>query len=494
MSEPETIRLKKDVLNLQELNAQLLAENEELNTQIGQLQKSFKAFRNKGELISQANLIAQNKEILRTNIEEAVLSEKAKMMKLQKENEELKKNLKFYEEKLKDNELYIQKIQLENNDLKKQLIDFGNKHEGKDIIDNQRNRDDAIVKKEQDYQKIVLECNELRNKMEEVLSENRILRQMADVPENFGIDIAKIKMGDRIKIEDYRAKIRILQKDIDDLESERAVLKHRLTFISNLYMVNGEPFHLLTKEQKVEVARYAQDLYEGKEIEPAKNELKKENLQLKNKISNLKEEIFQLKTGGHSYLNNTANNGNIEDLVRTIVRETRNEISKTQKINKINDSDYDMDENNTGKLRAAKKNIHKAISLQNTMAFQNDDNYINYNYLQYPPQIIMKDPNSKDYDNALSYRLNSNYKIPYDRLHELYGVVIDDEDRNGLLKESACLQAQILELLEIEFRRNNNDRLLQDNLKGIYNKLENLVLIQNEIFNRYMDEKKKILK
>ena len=71
MSEPETIRLKKDVLNLQELNAQLLAENEELNTQIGHLQNSYKAFRNKGELLNQANLIAQNKEILRTNIEEA---------------------------------------------------------------------------------------------------------------------------------------------------------------------------------------------------------------------------------------------------------------------------------------------------------------------------------------------------------------------------------------------------------------------------------------
>ena len=150
MSEPETIRLKKEVLGLKELNAQLLQENEELNTQIGHLQNSYKAFRNKGELLNQANLIAQNKEILRTNIEEAVLSEKTKMLKLQKENEELKRNLKLCEERLKDNELYIQKIQLENNDLKKQLIEFENKHEGKDIIDNQRNREDAIVKKEQE--------------------------------------------------------------------------------------------------------------------------------------------------------------------------------------------------------------------------------------------------------------------------------------------------------------------------------------------------------
>ena len=491
MSEPETIRLKKEVLGLKELNAQLLQENEELNTQIGHLQNSYKAFRNKGELLNQANLIAQNKEILRTNIEEAVLSEKTKMLKLQKENEELKRNLKLCEERLKDNELYIQKIQLENNDLKKQLIEFENKHEGKDIIDNQRNREDAIVKKEQDYQKKVLEWNELRNKMEEVLSENRILRQMADVPENFGIDIAKIKMGDRIKIEDYRAKIRILQKEIDDLESERAVLKHRLTFISNLYFVNREPFHLLTQEQKVDVARYAQDLYEGKEIEPAKCELKQENMQLKNKIKYLEDENFKLKTGGNSYLSNMGKTQNIEDLVRTIVRETRNEISKTHKLNQKNDSDSSRDENNTGKLRAQKKNIQTAYSLQNPLLNSNDENYINYNYLQYPPQIILNDPNSKDFDNALSYRLNTNYKIPADKIHELFGIAMDDQDRDSLLKESAALQAQIIELLEIEFRRNNNDLLLKDNLKGIYNKLENLVLIQNEIFRRYMEEKKR---
>ena len=59
---------------------------------------------------------------------------------------------KVYEQKLKDNEIYIQKIQKENNEVKRQLIDFGKKHEGKDIIDNQRNRDDAIQKKEEEYQ------------------------------------------------------------------------------------------------------------------------------------------------------------------------------------------------------------------------------------------------------------------------------------------------------------------------------------------------------
>ena len=84
----------------------------------------------------------------------------------------------------------------------------------------------------------------------------------------------------------------------------------------------------------------------------------------------------------------------------------------------------------------------------------------------FPPQIIIK-PGSSDYDKGISYKFNTTYKIPNDK---------------------------IIELLEIEFRRNNNDQLLNNKLKGLYNKFENLVLIQNEIFNRYMNEKKKKLK
>ena len=33
--------------------------------------------------------------------------------------------------------------------------------------------------------------------LEGVLRENRVLRQMADVPENFGIDLNKIKIGEK---------------------------------------------------------------------------------------------------------------------------------------------------------------------------------------------------------------------------------------------------------------------------------------------------------
>ena len=333
MSEPENIKLKKEILRLKELNSQLQEENETLNEKIGQLKLINISNKNKNELINKTNLLSQNKEILRTNIEEAIFEEKQKLEKIQKENETLKQNLKLYENKLLDNELYIQKLQQENNNIKRQLINFNNNNfDSKNIINNQRNIDDLLSKKEQEYQKLTIQWNELLNNMELVLGENRILRQMADVPDNFGIDISKIKMGDRVKIEDYKAKIRILQRDINDLESERAQLKNKLLFLSNYSQSNEEPFNLLTKEQKVEVAKYAQDLYEGKKnIQPEKYELMKQINYLNTKIAILEEENNKFKNGFYKN-NNNGNNDDLKELVRSIVKEEKDIMGNNQKL------------------------------------------------------------------------------------------------------------------------------------------------------------------
>ena len=348
MSEPENIKLKKEILRLKELNSQLQEENEILNEKIGQLKLIHISNKNKNELINKTNLLSQNKEILRTNIEEAIFEEKQKLEKIQKENETLKQNLKLYENKLFDKELYIQKLQQENNNIKRQLINCNsNNFDSKNIINNQRNIDDLLSKKEQEYQKLTIQWNELLNNMELVLGENRILRQMADVPDNFGIDISKIKMGDRVKIEDYKAKIRILQRDINDLESERAQLKNKLLFLSNYSQSNEEPFNLLTKEQKVEVAKYAQDLYEGKKnIQPEKYELMKQINYLNTKIAILEEENNKFKNGFYKN-NNNGNNDDLKELVRSIVKEEKDIMGNNQKLYNQNFYNAKLNVNNS---------------------------------------------------------------------------------------------------------------------------------------------------
>ena len=90
--------------------------------------------------------------------------------------------------------------------------------------------------------------------MEDIIRENRMLRQMEDVPENFGIDISKVKIGEKIKIEDYKNKIRLLIHQINELETERAQIKHNIYFFASSLQLKKPPFNLLINEQKVDLA------------------------------------------------------------------------------------------------------------------------------------------------------------------------------------------------------------------------------------------------
>jgi len=72
------------------------------------------------------------------------------------------------------------------------------------------------------------EYNKLSNLIEDFTAENTTLRQMAGVPDNYGIDKEKIKLLNKEKIEDFRKLIKVLQEDNYKLEEERAKLKHAL--------------------------------------------------------------------------------------------------------------------------------------------------------------------------------------------------------------------------------------------------------------------------
>ena len=140
------------------------------------------------------------------------------------------------------------------------------------------------------------QLNKLTNLIEDFTAENRTLRQMAQVPDNYGIKLEEIKLHNKEKIEDFRKLIKILQDDKNKLEEERAKLKHALKLQQTL----SEPrdpsqyFKHLTDEQRLQVNNYALRLVQGNAIEPSDYyQLKKENEDLKHKISALESSGFQ---------------------------------------------------------------------------------------------------------------------------------------------------------------------------------------------------------
>ena len=488
MTDPEIIQLKKKINDLTEYNVQLQEQVEELNLQIGEYQTRNIELKNQGLLLQTQKDLANDEEKIKKQLELVMSEERGESIKYQKEIEKLKEQLKLYDRQIKDNEIYIQKLQLNNEKLQKELLDFGKKHEAQDYIDKIRTKEQEISKINEQREKYSRDYDELCDKMEEVICENRVLRQIADVPENFGIDISKINLGDRIKIEDYKAKIRILQHDIDDLESERAQLKHRIQFLANSLQVNEPPFHLLTQEQKVEVARYAQSLYEGREdFQPEKYELVARLKEKDNQIRILEEDLKNYKLG-RKYpdssqdsklraINPNANNNNQLETMKKMLSDYKEDIIKTIKDRTVPFGGDDEKSWNPNPNLA-----HTATSFYGT---GNNADIISINQL--PPVPLYNNSNINNTNEVSSYHFNSRFKIQPNTIHELFGVAENGDDPDSLKRECCALQGQIIELLEIEYRRNNNDENLKKNLDNIFNKLEKIVVMQNEIFKRYME-------
>lgn len=110
--------------------------------------------------------------------------------------------------------------------------------------------------------------------------------------------------------------------------------------------------------------------------------------------------------------------------------------------------------------------------------------------MQLPPYPLV---DNKDIDNTgygFSHKFNTKLKIDPNQIHALFGIAKNDTDVDSLKIESYHLQVQLIETLEILDRMKNQDESLNENLSRLYDKLENIGLIQNELFERYTNDKK----
>ena len=128
--------------------------------------------------------------------------------------------------------------------------------------------------------------NYLQDTIEDFMAENKVLREMAGVPANYGIDREKVKLTDREKIDDFKKLIRVLQEDNYRLEAERAKLKHMLKQQSMMYSSKNPDSkyqHLnLTPDQVSRVDEFVWKLVNGEANEPSDfYEIRAENEKLK---------------------------------------------------------------------------------------------------------------------------------------------------------------------------------------------------------------------
>ena len=536
MTDPQVVRLKKEIELLREHNVQLKIQVEQQAEQLGQMEYQHLNIMNKNLMLQEEKKLSEDSTKLEKIISAALINEKQKTEEYRKKCEELTKEKNDYLEQIKDNEIYIQKLQQDNSRLKKDLLDFGQKHEAQDYIDKIKMKDLEIQKVIEEKADIVRDWDDLRDKMEEVLKENRVLRQIADVPENFGIDISKINLGDRIKIEDYKAKIRILQHEVDLLETERAKLKYKIEFLADSFQSKEEPFSKLNKEQKVELANFALKLYNEKDknniqsekydyireirkkdeiIKNLENDLSIYRAQLQNKgipsgigklSHNQMDEIIQMiKENQKDVINmintnkeiaqnnpklNTTNNLNFneENTDKNFKLKTAQNLGKNVLLTNTSNSNININNNSLNRFN---NETDTNLNNNNLTNYNNNDNDIIFNLEQLPPVPIYDPhkPNNTSY--AKSYKFNSKIKIDPQLLNNLFGISEDLDNSDDLKKMAIALQSQLIEMIEIESRRNDNDTKLNNNLKSLFNKYEKLAIILKQIFERYMKFKLK---
>lgn len=141
-------------------------------------------------------------------------------------------------------------------------------------------------KKDRETMELQKHVNYLQDTIEDFMAENKVLREMASVPANFGIDREKVKLTDREKIDDFKKLIRVLQEDNYRLEAERAKLKHMLKQQSMMYSSKNPDSkyqHLnLTPDQVSRVDEFVWKLVNGEANEPSDfYEIRAENEKLK---------------------------------------------------------------------------------------------------------------------------------------------------------------------------------------------------------------------
>ena len=406
MSSSEIIKLKKQINLLNEYNTELKSQLDEQTIQMGELQNKYNLLTMKHNKLLEQNNLGKNKENIQKMIETSLSDEKTQNQNLTKSNKLMMEKISLYEQMIKEKDLYINKLVTENRNIKRDLVNSSN---NKDENNNSYIQKIQREKEINDKKMIVEDYNKMCEQLEDVIRENRVLRQMADVPENFGIDLNKIKIGEKIKIDDYKVKIRLLNHHIDELETERAQLKHNIYFLASSLQLDEPPFNLLSKEQKVDLAIYTKMLYEQKNINKnIKNEC--QNCKELNKIIGEKDEYIKIleeqtksKTEfRHKRLNSIdtslfQNNKRYDNINKN--RNENNDDIKDEQMNEIKNI-----------LRQSKNEIERAI--QNKRNVNNRGNV--YNFFQYNNNFFFNqnsvNPFNNEKENKIFKRGNKSYK------------------------------------------------------------------------------------
>mmetsp|Transcript_25502 Transcript_25502/g.26583 ORF Transcript_25502/g.26583 Transcript_25502/m.26583 type:complete len:2300 (-) Transcript_25502:58-6957(-) len=527
--EKEIIQLRKQIYHLDKTVNDLKDELEEKKVYVGQLESEHSKMKNEHLLITRTKLSQQN-ELIKYNVEKALEDDKEKIAFLEKNNQDLRKAIGTLELNLKGSEEEKMKLQRDNQMLKGQIDEFGKKHNVEDLTLEFQARSKLLQQKDYDYQKLVLQWNELVDKMEKVMSENSILREWANVPQNLGLPMDQIKLGEKKNIEYYKAALRRAEDEIRELEEERARLKNKLFILDSYHNAGETPFSVLTKEQQQDICEYAVALHENRQhVIPHQYELYRENDKLKMKIEILEKQLESIKieaspvnfnrstmyanTSNDIYREgdqreydeqrrsqyNMANTGNMnKDFADMISGNVKKEMLEMKNYVKTTLDNYNNSNNYRGFGNIYPSSL--ADNFSTPIDFQGNDpnsnkgmgiTSSNMGKLQMPPFPVsnLDDP-ANDFKVGFSNRLGNKFKVDMNQIYSIFGIVPLDASPDQLKLQAASFLTQLIEACDIVNRMKLQDQKINANLSVCNKQVEGLVLKQNYLFEKFITVKK----
>ena len=319
----------------------------------------------------------------------------------------------------------------------------------KDLKDDRRDR--------------VKDLNEMAENLEDVLAENRILRKMNNVPDNWGFEAQKriIKLQDRESVFEYKRLVKILQEDNYNLEKERAHLKHRLKQLA-IYggMSKDEKYRDLTPEQVIRLNEFLIRLRQG-EVEDEKSmyELMEEN-------KALKKELEILQTKGYNV---------IKQQLEIFFRDNRNIFVPTDVTNPMpNTMPADMTDEQRKFMESLKKQqdqMKGIIDNINSMQAYVPNNVLTIGQDEAgrfgPPRVT-------GIGTGYSTKFGTDLSIPM--------------GGSANPKDLPALQLQLIEMFALNERKDSQIKMLEGELERAYTRVRRYLLMQDQLYLNYAEE------
>lgn len=232
----EILRLRKELVHARTQIADLQEELEEKANLYIKAIADRDQYREK--LGSAKDSISKVESIVESKVRLALEKERAELARLREESEMQRRRIELQDAERVADKQKERQLQEKINGLTQDLQFYARNADMREsMMRIERLREERDAKELKINEGLML-INTMQRQMEDLAAENRTLRKMVPVPDNYGIDLSEIKLNSEKKIENYTKLIKVLQDDNYKLEEERARLKHLIKQQSMLYTNN----------------------------------------------------------------------------------------------------------------------------------------------------------------------------------------------------------------------------------------------------------------